>query len=93
MPIYHVKPITAALEDPAWASSHNRAECWVHAADPAEARGMVSARYENAEVNVTGHSSGPSPWHDERLVEVHEIDAMPNGMKVPYGVVVDSQQS
>ena len=92
MPIFHVKPVTALLEDAAWNSSHTRAECWVNAASAAEARGMVSGRYENADVNVTGHSSGPSPWQDERLVEVHEIPEGPNGMKIPNGVVVDSQQ-
>jgi hypothetical protein len=93
MPIYHVKPIVAALEDPAWQSSNTRAECWVNAANVAEARGLVSGRYENAEVNIPGHSRGPSPWQDPRLVEVREVDGPPNGARLPSGVIMDSQQS
>ena len=93
MPIFHVKPVVTLLEDPAWQSSNTRSECWVNAADAAEARGLASGRYENAEVNIPGHSHGPSPWQDARLVEVHEVDAPPNGAKLPNGVVMDSQQS
>jgi hypothetical protein len=92
MPIYHLKPIVALLEDPAWESvGPHRAECWANAPTEEVARGMASGRYENAEANMTGHRQSPSPWRDPRLVEVRELDAAPSGMSIPENVIVASQ--
>jgi hypothetical protein len=88
MPIYHVQPVVTLLEDSAWVSSDTRSECWVNAVDAAEARGLVSGRYENAPVNMPGHSGGPSPWRDERLVRVQEVEAAPNGTTLAPGVIL-----
>ena len=90
MPIFHLKPVNAFLDDPAWASvGPQRGECWANVATEEEARGMASGRYENAEANMTGHSSAPSPWRDPRLVEVRIVDAPPGGMSIPPNVIVN----
>jgi hypothetical protein len=92
MPIFHLKPVAALLDDPAWDSvGSHRSECWANAATEAEARGLASGRYENAGANMPGHSASPSPWRDPRLVEVHLLDAPPFGMKIPENVIVASQ--
>ncbi len=89
MPIYHLKPVLALLDDPAWqTSSVQQTECWANCASEDEARGMASGRYEDAGANMTGHSSAPSPWRDPRLVEVHVLDAPPFGMSIPANVIV-----
>ncbi len=91
MPIYHLKPVVALLEDPAWESvGPHRAECWANAPTEDVARGMASGRYENAEANMTGHRDSPSPWRDPRLVVVYELEAPPFGMSIPENVIVAS---
>jgi hypothetical protein len=92
MPIYHLKPVVAMLEDPAWGSvGPHRAECWANAPSEEVARGMASGRYENAGANMTGYRASPSPWRDPRLVEVRELDAPPGGMSIPENVIVASR--
>ena len=88
MPIYHLTPVVASLENPDWAASQHRQEVWVNARDEAEARGLASGRLEVAGVNMPGHPSGPSPWTSEALVSVREVEAGPNGMTIPPGTVV-----
>lgn len=92
MPIFHVKPVLALLDDEAWRNSPYRGECWVNAADEAEARGLISGRYEDARVNIPGRSEGPSPWMDQRLVGMERLDTPPLGMDIPNGVVVADRQ-
>jgi hypothetical protein len=89
MPIYHLKPVVALLEDPAWNTvGTQRSECWANADTEEEARGMASGSYEDAGANMTGHSSAPSPWRDPRLVEVRELAEPPFGMSIPKHVIV-----
>ena len=89
MPIYHLKPVAALLDDPAWqTSSVQRSECWANCASEDEARGMASGSYEDAGANMPGHSRAPSPWRDPRLVAVHVVDAAPLGMSIPANVIV-----
>ena len=88
MPIYHLTPVVATLEDPVWAASLHRQEVWVNARDEAEARGMASAKLESADVNMEGVSAGPSPWASAAFVAAHELAEGPNGMTIPNGTVV-----
>lgn len=90
MPIYHLKPVAAHLDDPAWETSPTRGECWANVESEEVARGMASGRFENAEANMTGHASAPSPWRDPRLVDVRIVDAPPGGMSIPNNVIVNS---
>lgn len=92
MPIFYLKPVVTLLDDEAWNSSPYTGECWVNAADEAEARGLVSGRYEDARVNIPGHSRGPSPWMDSRLVAAQRLDEPPAGMSIPNGVVIAEKQ-
>lgn len=92
MPIYHLKPVLAVLDNAAWANSPYQGECWVNAADETEARGLVSGRYEDARANIPGHSAGPSPWMDAKLVAVDVLAEPPPGMQIPNGVVVADRQ-
>ena len=93
MPIYRLSPVLSALGDPAWGESPVRDECWVNAADEAEARGMASARFQDARATVPGHASAPSPWRDARLVAASENAEAPAGMTIPYGTVVAGPQA
>ena len=88
MPIYHLKPIVATLENPDWRSSLHREDVWVNARDEAEARGMASGKLESAGVNMDDGSAGPSPWKSPALVTVEELAEPPNGMSIPNGTVV-----
>ena len=89
MPIYHLKPVPALLDDPAWqTSSVQRTECWANCANETEARGMASGSYEDAGANMPGHSSAPSPWRDPRLVEARVLAEPPFGMSIPENVIV-----
>ena len=92
MPIYRLSPVLPQLGDPAWGNSPIREECWVNAADEAEARGMASARFQDARATVPGHASAPSPWRDPRLVASEENATAPAGMTIPYGTVVADPQ-
>ena len=93
MPIFRLTPVTSELRDPAWGESPVRDECWVNAADEDEARGMVSARYQDARSTVPGHPSAPSPWRDARLVSATQSDETQAGMTIPYGTVVAGRQA
>ena len=89
MPIYHIKPVPAMLDDPGWAtSSVQRSECWANCVSEEVARGMASGRFEDAGANMPGHSRAPSPWRDPWLVEVRVLDAPPFGMSIPENVIV-----
>jgi hypothetical protein len=90
--IFHAKPVLALLGDPAWGNNPYRGECWVNAADEAEARGLISGRYADANTNIPGVSKGPAPWMDPNLVEVVAVEAPPAGMSIPNGVVVADRQ-
>ncbi len=87
MPIFHLKPIVAQLEDPAWQTSTFRNECWVNARDEAEARGLASGKFQNGEATIPGHPGRPSPWRDPHLVEARPSHPPP-GMTIPVNVVV-----
>ncbi len=93
MPIFHLTPVLPLLGDAAWGESPVRDECWVNAADEDEARGMASARFQDARSTVPGHASAPSPWRDTRLVAAVMSDETPAGMTIPYGTVVAGPQS
>lgn len=87
MPLFHLKPVVATLEDPAWGSSTHRKECWVDAASEAEARGMASGKFQDGEATIPGHDGVPSPWRDPRLVAA-QVSAPPPGMTIPANTVV-----
>ncbi len=93
MPIFHLSPVVTELHDPAWGESPVRDECWVNANDEVEARGMASARFQDARSTVPGHPSAPSPWRDERLVSAKQSEQTPAGMTIPYGTVVAGPQA
>ncbi len=93
MPIFHLSPVITELRDPAWGESPVRDECWVNANDEAEARGMASARFQDARSTVPGHVSAPSPWRDGRLVAATQSEETPDGMTIPYGTVVAGRQA
>jgi len=86
MPVFKLIPIPAGLADAAWSSSPVRSECWVNAADEAEARSMASARYQDASATVPGHAPPKSPWLDAALVAA-SLDET-GEMRVPYGTVL-----
>jgi hypothetical protein len=88
MPIFHLKPIAAMLDDPAWNASTHRSEVWVNAPDEAEARGLATGKLENGEANIPGVSSSPSPWMSPALVQARLVESAPSGMKIPDRVVV-----
>jgi hypothetical protein len=88
MPIFHLKPIVAMLEDPAWGASTHRKEVWVNAASEAEARGLATGRLEDGEANLPGIASSPSPWMSPALVQARVVEAAPSGMTIPLNVVV-----
>jgi hypothetical protein len=92
MPIFRLKPVVAMLENAAWASSRFRSECWVNAADETEARALATGKFQNGEATIPGHAPAPNPWHDATLVEASLCAAAPNGMTIPNGTVVASQQ-
>lgn len=92
MPFFRLKPIANLTDDPDWRTSPYQGECWVNAASEAEARGLVSGRYEDAAANIPGRSRAPSPWQQERLVAVERYEAAPDGMDIPAGVVVGERQ-
>lgn len=92
MPIFHLKPVVALLEDPAWESTPYRGEIWVNTARAEDARPLAAARYEDARANVPGVSASPSAWLSERLVSIEVVDAVPGGMDIPEGVVVGDRQ-
>lgn len=92
MPIFHLTPVVTMLDQAAWQNSPYRGEVWANARDEAEARGLVSGRYEDAGANIPGVSRGPSPWQDAQLVAVEEVAEGPNGMAIPDGVVVADRQ-
>lgn len=87
MPIYHLRPVVAALEDAAWQTSTHRTECWVNAANEEEARGLASGKFQDGEATLPGHAGRPSPWRNPDLVAVAEA-AAPNGMRIPQNTVV-----
>ena len=87
MPVFHLKPIVANLEDPAWGTSTHRKECWVNAVSEAEARGLASGKFQDGEATIPGHAGRPSPWRDPRLVAA-EPSEPPPGMTIPVNVVV-----
>ncbi len=88
MPIFRLTPTPARLDDPAWADIPVRSECWVNAADEDEARGMASARFQNAKATVPGHPAAPSAWRSAELVSASVEAQGPDGLEVPYGTVV-----
>jgi hypothetical protein len=88
-----MEPVVSELTDPAWANSPVRDACWVHAADEAEARGMASARFQDARATIPGQAPAPSPWRDARLVAAVATEETPAGMTIPYGTVVAGPQS
>jgi hypothetical protein len=88
MPIFHLKPVVAMLEDPAWSASTHRKDVWVNATSEKEARDLATGKLENGEANLPGVSSSPSPWLSTELVEVHEVGEGPSGMSIPHKVVV-----
>ncbi len=92
MPIYRLQPVAARLTDSAWANIPVRSECWVNAADEEEARGMASARFQDARATVPGHESAPSAWRNPELVGVEQVAHGPDGADVPYGTVVAGPQ-
>ena len=87
MPIYHLKPVVAELEDAAWGTSTHRRECWVNAASEAEARGIASGKFQDGEATIPGHAGRPSPWRDARLVLAAEV-APPEGASIPVNTVM-----
>jgi hypothetical protein len=91
MPIFHLKPVPALLDDPAWANSLFKGECWVNAANEIEARRLASGRYEDARANIPGQSRGPGPWMQPRLVAVMRYEHPPLGFDLPRGVVANRQ--
>ena len=93
MPIFRLAPVLSELRDPAWGESPVRDDCWVHANDEAEARGMASARFQDARATVPGHAAAPSPWRDPRLVAATQTAETPAGMTIPYGTVVAGPQA
>ena len=92
-PSFRPAPGVSELRDPAWGESPVRDECWVNANDEEEARGMASARFQDARSTVPGHASAPSPWRDTRLVAVTQSEQTPAGMTIPYGTVVAGPQA
>jgi hypothetical protein len=92
MPIFYLKPVLAALDDPAWNSSQFRSECWVNAATEAEARGLATGKFQDGNATIPGHPSAPNPWQDPALVEASVAETAPNNMIIPNGTVVASQQ-
>jgi hypothetical protein len=93
MPIYHLKPIPALLDDPAWVSSRMRGEAWVNGADEAEARALASGQFQDATGTVPGHAAPVSPWREARLVAATLCERAPEGMTIPNGTVVSTSQS
>ncbi|MBO0710798.1 MAG: hypothetical protein J2P47_05900 [Acetobacteraceae bacterium] len=93
MSIFHLKPIPGRLDDPHWRASPYRGECWVNAASEDEARGLASARYEDARQNIPGVSSGPSPWMEPRLVAAQREAEPSDGTDIPSGVVLRDSYS
>ncbi len=93
MPIFHLTPVVSELRDAAWGQSPVRDDCWVNANDEDEARGMASARYQDARATIPGHPSAPSPWRDPRLVAAVQSEETPAGMTIPYGTVVAGPQA
>ena len=91
MPLFEVKPVPEKVEDSAWGAESYRGPCWANAKDADEARMLVSGRYTNA---ITDGAAGSqlSPWMDPDLVRVTPIDAPPEGMSIPEGVVVAERQ-
>jgi hypothetical protein len=88
MPIFHLKPIVAMLDDPAWSASTHRKDVWVNAASEKEARDLATGKLENGEANLPGAPIRKGPWLSSTLVEVHEVSAAPSDMKIPNNTVV-----
>ena len=57
MPIYHLRPVLARLDDPAWQTSRIRSECWVNGADEADARDLASGQFQDAAQTVPGEAN------------------------------------
>ncbi len=93
MPIYHLKPVLALLDDPAWNSSRIRGECWVNGADEAEARDLASGQFQDAGQVVPGEANPHGAWRDPKLVEAHQLERAPDNMTIPNGVVVFTSQA
>jgi len=74
MPVFSLRPLADLLEDPDWRTIPYRGECWVTAADEAEARGVISVRYAHARA-----SAAPCPWLQRRLVAVELFEIAPVG--------------
>ena len=93
MPIFLLSPVPEFIRDPAWETSPYNGDAWVNGADETEARGLVAGRYEDARGNIPGFNNpAPSPWLDARLVSAKLVEAGPNGMDIPNGVVVADRQ-
>lgn len=92
MPIFHLKPVLARLDDPAWQEAPYRGDCWVNAADEHEARLLVSGRYDNANINIGGDAAQGSPWVLPGLVACEQVPGPPDGPDIPNGVVVADRQ-
>ena len=93
MPIYHLRPVLARLDDAAWTSSRVRSECWVNGADEAEARDLASGQFQDAAQVVPGDANPHAAWRDPALVEAHLLERAPDNMTIPNGVVVFTNQA
>ena len=93
MPIFHMKPVLARLDDPAWATSRLRGECWVNGADEAEARELASGHCQDAAGTIPGEANPHSAWRDPNLVEAKLLERGPENMTIPNGTVVVTSQS
>ena len=79
MPIYHLSPIEAHVNDPNWEASFLREACWIRADTPHSARHRV--KMETA-ISVAFRSDRPTP---SRLVRCEE--AAPS-FEVPDGQIM-----
>ena len=93
MPIFRLTPVVAELRNPAWGESPVREDCWVNANDEAEARGMASARFQDARATIPGQPNAASPWRNASLVTAEAEAETPANMTIPYGTVVSASQS
>lgn len=93
MPIYHLRPVVARLADDIWITSRLRGEAWVNGADEADARALASGHFQDATQTVPGAASPRSPWLDAAFVEADKLDAAPDGMTIPAGTVVFTNQA
>ncbi len=93
MPIFHLTPVLDKLADPAWTTSRGRGECWVNGADEAEARALASGHFQDATQTIPGEPSPRSAWRSAELVSARLLEHAPDGMTIPNGTVVFTNQA